>query len=359
MNCHKLFAAVICAAFVLPATSAVVLGQNGPAAYGLLTGNGNDSPLSFSESAAGQPQCAGCSDAGCGLPGCSPRWTASADFIILDRVGSVNQTLVERGTTIYNGVEVLNADDFHQGFCGGPQLGLVRHGDCGCDFELSYFQIDGWSNASAIDPDGEVLTFHAPGGFIQRPDTPTQPMQWAYDSKLYNAEFNVRWNACDRLTLLAGIRWTGLCEDLQGTLVDSIFKPFWTTNTENSLYGLQIGADGKLWDCGRFSIDGLLKAGIFDNRAEQTTAVSVFKIVTSYSDSTDRAAFLGEVGLRCKYQLAKRLVLSAGYEAVWLQGVAVAPAQIQETNITTRQIGIDTGSGVFYHGATAGLEYSF
>ena len=184
-------------------------------------------------------------------------------------------------------------------------------------------------------------------------------MQWAYDSKLYNAEFNLRWNACDRVTLLAGIRWTGLCEELQGTLVDSIFKPFWTTNTENSLYGFQIGADGKLWDCGRFSIDGLLKAGIFDNRAEQTTAVSVFKIVTSYCDSTDRAAFLGEAGLRCKYQLAQRLVLSAGYEAVWLQGVAVAPAQIQETNITTKQIGIDSNSGVFYHGATAGLEYSF
>jgi hypothetical protein len=63
--------------------------------------------------------------------------------------------------------------------------------------------------------------------------------------------------------------------------------------------------------------------------------------------------------LQCKYQLAKRLVLKAGYEAVWLQGVAVAPAQIQETNITTKQIGIDTNSGVFYHGATAGLEYSF
>ena len=168
LNCHKLFAAAICAAFVLPAGSAVVLGQNGPAAYGLLAGIGENSPLS-SETAAGQPQYAGGCDAGCGLPYCCPRWTASADFIILDRVGSINQTLVERGTTIYNGVEVLNADEFHQGFAGGPQVGLVRHGDCGCDFELSYFQIDGWSNASAIDPDGEVLTFHAPGGFVQRP----------------------------------------------------------------------------------------------------------------------------------------------------------------------------------------------
>ena len=38
----------------------------------------------------------------------------------------------------------------------------------------------------------------------------------------------------------------------------------------NNLYGFQIGADGKLLERGRFSIDGLVKAGIFDNNAEQT-----------------------------------------------------------------------------------------
>ena len=38
----------------------------------------------------------GSGDEGC-CPSCfCPRWTASAEFIILDRIGSVNQTLVER-----------------------------------------------------------------------------------------------------------------------------------------------------------------------------------------------------------------------------------------------------------------------
>ena len=108
--------------------------------------------------------------------------------------------------------------------------------------------------------------------------------------------------------------------------------PFWNTTTTNNLYGFQIGADGKILERGRFSIDGLVKAGIFDNNAEQTTAVSVIaKQVRSASASTNHAAFVGETGLQCKYQVTKRLLLRAGYEAIWLQGVALAPGQIQET----------------------------
>ena len=32
-------------------------------------------------------------------------------------------------------------------------------------------------------------------------------MAWDYATKLYNAEFNVRWNPYSRVTMLAGFRW--------------------------------------------------------------------------------------------------------------------------------------------------------
>ena len=47
--------------------------------------------------------------------------------------------------------------------------------------------------------------------------------------------------------------------------------------TRNNLYGFQIGADGKLFERGRFSIDGLVKAGIFDNDAERRPASASIK----------------------------------------------------------------------------------
>jgi hypothetical protein len=57
-------------------------------------------------------------------------------------------------------------------------------------------------------------------------------------------------------------------------------------------------------------------------------------------------------------------LLKVGYEVIWLQGVTLAPGQIQDTYVitdpkTVQALGVNCNSGVFYHGATAGLEYSF
>jgi hypothetical protein len=69
--------------------------------------------------------------------------------------------------------------------------------------------------------------------------------------------------------------------------------------------------------------------------------------------------------LQCKYQVTQAISLKAGYEVLWLQDVALAPAQIQETichSTRPRNVqasGVDYGSGVLFHGATASLEYAF
>ncbi len=371
VDCGKLFGTVFCTIFVLWTSAAAVPGQNDPVAGSAITGNGEGSLPSFSETAVGPSPGAGCFGAGFGQPCCCPRWTASADFIILDRVGSFNQTLVE--TVPHNenpknpGTEVLNANDFQQGFCGGPRLGLLRHGDDGYDLELSYFQIDGWNDYRSVGPTPDYwLVMRAPGGFLQTQDhRHKQMMAWDYASRLYNAELNVRWNPFARLAVLAGFRWVDLGEDLQGTLPPERAAPFWDNNTRNNLYGFQVGADGKLFERGRFSIDGVLKAGIFDNDAEETTAVSIYRHVHEESASTNRTAFLGEIDLRCKYQVTERLSLKLAYEAIWLQGVALAPGQVQEIHskvtlpVNVQAFGVNCSSGVFYHGATAGLEYAF
>ena len=253
-----------------------------------------------------------------------------------------------------------------QGFHGGPRLDLVRRGDNGYDLELSYFQIDGWSGGGSVgpyDPKTQLLVMQAPGGFVQTQDK-DQAMAWEDATKLYNAEFNVRWHPCDRAALLAGFRWVQLRDDLVGSLEPSEgFPPFWNADANNNLYGFQIGALGDLWNRGRFSIDGLVKAGIYDDDADAATGVSIYKRVRPASCSTNHAAFVGETGLFCKCQIAGGLGLRVGYEAMWLEGVALVPAQIKETaapkSAIVQALGVDCNSGAFFHGASIGLEYSF
>ena len=65
----------------------------------------------------------------------------------------------------------------------------------------------------------------------------------------------------------------------------------------------QIGADGKLFERGRFSINGLIKVGGYLNHASELTGVSLEKTVYESGASTNHAAFVGEAGLQCKYQI--------------------------------------------------------
>ena len=170
--------------------------------------------------------------------------------------------------------------------------------------------------------------------------------------------------------MLAGFRWINLGENLTGTLNPTTFPweqsywNFWNTTTTNNLYGFQIGADGKLWERGRFSIDGLVKAGIFDNNAEQTTEVSVLtrnkygrrlrpttppswrnRLAVQVSSHPAASLRAGTKPSGCKALLGPRTNL--GHLLLLL-----IPKTVQA-------LGVNCGSGVFYHGATAGLEYSF
>jgi|GEM_PF-314995 len=333
-----------------------------------------------------------------------PRWTVSAEAIALDRVGTADRTLVERvpgAVSFANvpttpGAPALNSTDLDQGFSTGLKLGVTYQIDSNRDVELSFFHINDWDSTRSIGPDSPLnwLVMRAPGIFFQTQDFSYQSMMWDYSTELRNAELNVRHKLSSRMTVLAGLRWLKLDENLQGSLpppdrtlplwkfnpnntlfdvaqieklpgvpATGAFPPFWNASTTNNLYGLQIGAYGKLFERGRFSTDGLIKVGGYLNHAEESTGVSIRKVVYPAGASTNHAAFVAEVGLQCKYQLTRRVALKFGYEALWLDGVALAPGQIHETYVSgptaVTALGVNSSSSVLFHGAAAGLGFSF
>jgi opacity protein-like surface antigen len=312
-------------------------------------------------------------------PGSASRWTVSTEAIVLERAGGgVSRALIERvpGSVPFgqvpnaSGVEVFNSSQFQQGFSAGPKVGLIYHGDSGYGAELSYFNIFNQSSTKAIGPDNPAdwLVMWGPAPFWQTQDFTNQAMAWGATTNLFSAEANGRLDLNSRVTVLAGFRWLQLNDNLLGWLSPTAgLPPFWNTSTVNNLYGAQIGVEGKILEYGRFSLDGLIKIGLFDDNAVQSTGVSLEKVVYPSKASGNHAAFVSESGLRLKYQVTGGLALKAGYELLWFDGVALAPGQIQETIATehllppstVQALGVNSGSNVLFQGFTAGFEYSF
>ena len=176
----------------------------------------------------------------------TPRWTVSAEAIVLGRLGGVNRTLVARvpgdvpfykppyDTSTAPGVEAFNSNQFRQGFSAGPKISLTYHDDSGYGVELSYFNIFDQSATKAIGPDSPAdwLVMKAPGTFWQTQDFPYQAMAWSAATNLYSAEANGRLDLSSRVTVLAGFRWLQLNDNLQGTLTPADqTAPTWKTNS--------------------------------------------------------------------------------------------------------------------------------
>ncbi len=366
--------------------------------------NKEGSSSSFPRTLADPLHGAGSNDADSSRSSHPSRWTVSAEAIIFDRIGTANRTLVERVPGVVPfasvpttpGIPALNSTDLDQGLSPGLRLGVTYHADSNFDWELSFFHLSGWDSTRSVGPDNppDWLVMRGPGIFFQTQDFAYQSMTWDYCTKLYNAELNVRYALSKQITVLAGFRWLQLNDNLQGSIpppdrilpvwkfnpnnnlfdvarietlpgipATGAFPPFWNASTINDLNGLQIGADVRLFERGRFSIGGMIKAGGYWNHALESTGVSIEKVVHPTGASTDQAAFVGEAALQGKYQVGNGFALKLGDEALWLYRIALAPGQIQKTYVSAPAVvtalGVKSDSGVLFHGATAGVEFSF
>ena len=73
------------------------------------------------------------------------------------------------------------------------------------------------------------------------------------------------------------------------------------------------------------------------------------------SDDTD-VAFVGDLNFTVIWQFCELWGLRAGYNLIWLEGVALAPDQLDFSNTPDSGRKLDSDGGVFLHGVNLGLE---
>ncbi|MBC7819724.1 MAG: BBP7 family outer membrane beta-barrel protein [Planctomycetaceae bacterium] len=165
------------------------------------------------------------------------------------------------------------------------------------------------------------------------------------------------------LTWFAGFRYFNVGERLNLTADGVVPGEVGNYNirTRNNLYGAQLGARFRRTR-GRFGWDATGQAGIFGNDAQQSQFVQDFpagpdSVLRNVSTSRSGVAFVGQGNLSGLYALTNVWNLRAGYNVIWIEGLALAPDQL-DFNFATAGSGtrVNNDGGLFLHGVNVGLE---
>ena len=164
---------------------------------------------------------------------------------------------------------------------------------------------------------------------------------------------------------LVGFRYLDLSEEFRIYGEKDVGDPpgiesgVYDIRTGNELYGGQLGARFRCWGQ-RLGFEATGKLGVFGNDADQE------QYVTDYPDSFPlrptttatggQVAFLGDLNLTAIYRLNEIWSLRAGYNLIWISGVALAPDQLDFSGELPAGNQISSSGGVFLHGVSCGLE---
>ncbi len=184
-----------------------------------------------------------------------------------------------------------------------------------------------------------------------------------------NLRRRVRMDAERRLraeaSWLLGLRYMNIGEEFgyQATspLPDRV-NPHWrNVQTENKMFGIQIGSLSQFLVVDRGWIDFEIKGVMFFNDASNRieTQFGEEPIWVSQADK-DRTAFMGDLSLNFNYQFAPSWTFRAGYNGLWLSGVALASENFlleDDPLLGDHRSSLDHSGRLVYHGPSIGLVF--
>ncbi len=297
------------------------------------------------DSCSGDPCCGDMCGAGCG-----PLWTFRGGAVILQRDRNDRTRFIADRRP--GGDRDGFGDAFDFGTSGGVDLSLIRWLDGGRSIESRFFGGLEWEDQQSWDTSDDW-------GFGNIPEwnnLNAVTVDAVYNSRLNSAEVNLRSSVNRSITFLIGFRWLELNEDITAN-ADILGSPVnFRLDTDNNLYGGQIGADANMFrNGGPITANAWVKAGVYGNDADGSFSLQTPGPDFAGSASVGQVAFVGDVAFTGSYALTDHLSLRGGYQLLWIEGVAIASDQITLSNLVSGP-GIDSEGEAFYHGALVSLD---
>jgi hypothetical protein len=260
---------------------------------------------------------------------------------------------------------LLTTDDLDFDWSGGVRAGYGQR-FCGClSWEIGYLSVFEQSASDSVELE-DGLTVPDDLGLQVNNFFAADDVSLRYESDLHSVEANLvccccccDCCGCSSLEWLAGFRYLNLSEDFSLIAFDSDESTTaYRIRTRNNLYGGQLGARARQCS-GRWSWETTGKAGLFGNDMEQLQSPIIdfpdFEFRPAQGSDDADVAFVGDINLTAIYHLNRVWGLRGGYNMIWIEGVALAPDQLDFTNTGSSATLVD-GGGVFLHGFSAGIE---
>jgi hypothetical protein len=322
----------------------------------------------------------GCCHNSCNCP--CPCFYGEIDVLFLKRVprfasqpiivdANTGETFLSTSNLDYNFDPGVRAT-FGMRICGGRAL------------EFSYFGLfDGSATASTVSPGSSAFLIF-PGNFAGNVFVDLDRARVDYSSRINSFEVNLPcccgccddcgcdrcgdgsgcgFGRCQSIEWFTGFRYLNLDEELniaaQRDINGGVENGAYNIRTINNLYGAQLGGRFRRTS-GRFGWEATGSAGVFGNDSQQRQSANDFPnfpLRPTVSNSGGRAAFVGEGSLSALYRLNQVWNLKAGYTLFWVEGVALAPDQL-DFDFASASGGsqLHNGGGLFLHGVNIGLE---
>jgi len=207
-------------------------------------------------------------------------------------------------------------------------------------------------------------TFAGAGTWVGSPGTAGDNFFSNYRSYFHNVEINYSRNLNQRLALLAGFRYLSWQENLNNTVNTAAGTSIRDYFTNNNLYGGQLGAAWTACLGQRLSATITGKAGLYGNDSSMSARANIANLgaaptITNGSASQAQVAFIGDLGLVGTYRVSNHLALRGGYNLMWVEGIGLAPDQVNNSNFAANTFSDNTRGGVFLHGGLGGVELSW
>jgi len=310
---------------------------------------------------------------------CAPRWAdvvVDATFFTYEP-GNTSRTLTSQGSA---NNPVLSTDDYEFTNQGGVRMSLNRTFRPGTYLEFSYLGMGNWASSQSVTGPGDLYSpFSGFGvnpagtgyaetgqGSLQIFSTSNRFDSFELNMKRFFTSANCWWQS----SWWVGIRYVRVDDDAVYNTLGSSGNLDYTLDADNDLFGAQFGLDTALRLTTRWTLSLFGEVGVYGNRAtyDSTIALNDAATVLQETASSRRGSMVVEGGFLSTFKIVPRGTLRAGYQIVYIDGIALASDSFNfetggvmplGTALSGRQTSINDNGNALYHGPTVGFEYTW